>query len=393
MSKSAVPFLLLPIMTSYLTVEEYGLFSLFQVLVMIFSLLVMLNMHGAMSLFYFKTTKKIFTYHFSAYLIIVAVNFFVLLLISVVFHSIGFDIVSFKYLIFALLVALFSGYFQILLKYYQVTQNTLRFSLFLGLYLFFDFTFAALLIVIFSLGVDGRIIAMLVSLTFVSTLMFTNIKNIFTFKVPVKRIFYKKLYTYGFSLLPHSINGIIILTSDRLMIFHMLGMDALGIYTVGFQVGSVMSIVATGINQAWTIFIFKKFKNGLDITRFFKYVFLLWGLLFLLLFIFWIILPFLFEWFIDVQYNESLEFSYYIMGAFLLQGMYFFISAYLFYYKKNISISIITFIAAIVNIGLNFILIDCLDIFGAIIATIATYGFIFIGTTIMVLHQYKRLKS
>ncbi len=74
------PFVLLPVLTSYLAPSEFGIFAIFLLLVGIFTILCGVNLHGSFSVFYFKLDAEKFRSYVSSGFILVGVNLVVVLL-------------------------------------------------------------------------------------------------------------------------------------------------------------------------------------------------------------------------------------------------------------------------------------------------------------------------
>ena len=71
------------------------------------------------------------------------------------------------------------------------------------------------------------------------------------------------------------------------------------------------------------------------------------------------------------------------MIGFLFQSLYFLYTNYLFYYKKTKVLAMITFLGAILNLILNYILIKKLGVIGVAYSTAITYLLFFITVVIV----------
>jgi O-antigen/teichoic acid export membrane protein len=72
---------------------------------------------------------------------------------------------------------------------------------------------------------------------------------------------------FGIPLIPHAIGGLLIALSDRLIISNILNFKATGIYTVAFQMASVLGVLMSGLNTAYVPWLFEKLKIKSDLIN------------------------------------------------------------------------------------------------------------------------------
>lgn len=65
----------------------------------------------------------------------------------------------------------------------------------------------------------------------------------------------KAALKYGVNVFPHSITGVLVSVFDRVLVTNFKGLSETGIYTIGFQVGSIMNLVVYSINLSWSPFL------------------------------------------------------------------------------------------------------------------------------------------
>ena len=71
---------------------------------------------------------------------------------------------------------------------------------------------------------------------------------------------------YGIPLVPHSLAGLINDLIDRILVNSMLGLSAVGVYSMGYRIASLGQVVATSLNQAFGP-IFVRILNDADAAR------------------------------------------------------------------------------------------------------------------------------
>ena len=95
--------------------------------------------------------------------------------------------------------------------------------------------------------------------------------------------------------------------------------------------------------------------------------------------IFMVVLPFIYKFFIDVNYHGGIIISLLLVIAFLLQGFYFMVTNYILYSKKTKYLSAITVSSSLVVLILNYYLILNYNMLGAAYAMILTNLILFLS--------------
>jgi len=381
--KSLVPFLLLPILTKYLSPKEYGDLSIIETLILFITPFVLLNVHGAINIEFFKKDNETFKKYFVNAIMI---SFIAYIIVTIVIFLLKHQIYEFTKLnIFWIeLISTFViirviptiGY-----SFFQASQNIKYYTFFSILQIFIDFSLSLLLVVFFNMGLIGRLSGVLFSF-FIVTIVITYIFfkwgffQTFTFK------FTKDILLFGIPLIPHAIGGVILALSDRLFISSFYNNSYVGLYTVAYQVGALMLLFGRSVNQAWSPFFFKLMKNN-ENKKAFEIIFY-FHIIFILIFVVLIFVKDLvYIIFIDEKFYSSKEYFFPILLGFLFQSLYLLITNYFFYLKKTIIIGAITFLGAIINIVLNYFFIIKFGVIGVAYATAITwiiyYLFVIIG--------------
>ena len=104
----------------------------------------------------------------------------------------------------------------------------------------------------------------------------------------------------------------------------------------------------------------------------FTYLYFL-GLLLLVLGL-WLVTPLIFK-FIGASFQDGQQYVLWIGLGFAFNGMYKMFGAYLMYTEKTKIIGFATVMTALVNIGLNFLLIPVYGLLGAAIASTSAFFF------------------
>ncbi|MGL6115872.1 MAG: oligosaccharide flippase family protein [Cetobacterium sp.] len=210
-----------------------------------------------------------------------------------------------------------------------------------------------------------------VSLTSLITFYILN-KRDFEFKSFDKKIM-KELFKIGLPLLPTFLIYWVYNSMDRVMINRMLGPTELGIYSVGAKVASVSQLVYTAFAGGWQYFAFSTMKDDDQVelnSKVFEYL----GIVSFCLFI--IAQPFIkpvFNLFFTGEYIKGSEvFSYLFLSPLMLM-LFQIIANQVIVIKKSYLSTVALSIGAVLNIGLNYILIRNSGISGAALSTLLSY--------------------
>ncbi len=242
-----------------------------------------------------------------------------------------------------------------------VAINTFRFITNISLNILF--------VLHFKFGIGGVLLGNLGSSSIFLFVLYPEIHKIFTSKFDLKPI--KNLLRYGLPILPISIFiwlGLDLI--DRWIIKWILGLGKTGIYTLGYQFGTVMGILVHGFRASWTPFFFKNpdkkeiFAN--TAITFLRLSLILWGILSFFT-------PEIFKIFVAKQYWEAQSIVPIIAFSYIFFGLEEIFTAG-FYIKSRTNLLIpIALTPLIINIVLNLYLIPRFGIIAAATATLFSY--------------------
>ncbi|QWB99436.1 oligosaccharide flippase family protein [Mycoplasmatota bacterium] len=388
----AIPFLLLPILTRYLSAEDYGIVSMFGVVVAILISFVGLNTHGAVARNYFdKSKENMKTYVTST----ISILIFSISLISLIFIIGGRFIASLTSLpLIMLWVALIISIAQFVnsltLVLWQVQRKATQYGLFNFAKSLMDVSLSIVLIVGMGFAWRGRIYAQLIaSIVFLLVSIVLLRKNNWIGN-KVKRDDLSDAFKFGLPLIPHIVGGILITMIDRFFITNYSGIAETGIYTVGYQVGAVINVFATSFNQAFSPWLYSKLKlDSVSIKiKIVKMTYIYFVAIIIMAIILTIAANILLPFIVGKQFQSSNIYVFWIALGYAFHGMYFMIVNYLFYIKKTNFIGLITLILAILNIVLNMIMVPIYGALGAAYATTIAYLLQFILVWILSARLY-----
>ncbi|MBU0540820.1 MAG: oligosaccharide flippase family protein [Gammaproteobacteria bacterium] len=218
---------------------------------------------------------------------------------------------------------------------------------------------AILFVALLNMHWEGRLWSMLIVGGLASIAGFLALRPFISFSTPRKDDV-NEAVKFGAGLLPHSVLSQIIRQSDRLFILHFIGLAAAGEYAVGWQVASIMLVLLSTFNQAWTPYLFQNLANADELSKC-KIVRLSYGIALGFVALFLAVnlaSPVIFSTLISSKYQEAQRFVPYIALGYLFLGFYTLVTDYIFYTKKTYLFSILTTASAVINIAMNYVFIE-----------------------------------
>jgi O-antigen/teichoic acid export membrane protein len=365
----AVPFLMLPILTKYLTPSDYGVISSFGAFVGFLTIFIGLSLHGAINVNFFKLKHQELKIYVVNALIILLVSTMIVSMIVFIFNrEITHELLlSSEWLYLAILVSLsqFITLFNTTLWIaneqpkpyilYQLSQTILVSSLSIILILGYHFDW------------KGQVIALsIASISFgLISMRFLYKRDYLLFKYDKKAI--KNLLNFGIPMIPHQLAGWIRSHGDRIIIISLLGASATGIFAVGYQIAMIMSVLTSAFNKVWSPYLYKILSNNPSIKekrKIVKFTYLYFVSIFILVGMLYLFSKFLFIYLIDIKFAEAEQFVIYILIANAFNGMYFMVVNYIFYREKTKELAKITFSVSILHIIMSYFMIMSFGVIG-----------------------------
>lgn len=171
----------------------------------------------------------------------------------------------------------------------------------------------------------------------------------------------------------YNLSDLLLGQSDQVMIQQMLGASAAGQYGLAWKLGNVMFILFAALNKTWMPFFFEDMKNGdgekvwAKAANFLE-VFTVLSVGFILL------SREVYHVFADREYWSSTGIIPLFVASYFIGFLCTFPVNYEYYRKKTKVVAVVTIISALVNIGLNWVLIQKIGMAGAALATVLSHG-------------------
>ncbi len=384
---AAIPFLMLPVFTHYLSPKDFGIVSMFSVLGGFILPFIGFSTVGVLSREYFSRDKIDFGHYVGNVFILL---FLSLIPISLVVLILGGSIaklsdVPINVIWMSLVFAFFSFLVNCILIIWQVQSMAKNYGIFQVSQTFINVFLSLILVVWLNLGWQGRIASQLLVTISFGSIGFYLLNKFVNLNFKYKKEYFFDALKVGFPLIPHTVGAILISMSDRIFISNIVGIDATGLYAVGFSIGNIIGFVEHSFNLAFAPWLFEKLNlNDISIKKkIVRYTYMYFIFILLLVFCLNMIVPFIFDLFIDKKFEGAKKFVMWISLSFAFSGMYKMVTNYIFYVKKTHILAWVTFFSSIFNLVLNYYLINIFGAIGAAVSSAITSFLFFISTWIL----------
>lgn len=361
-------FLFFPLVLKFLSLEEFGIWSLIIIVSSLLTPIVSLN--GSSSILREGSENvsigKYILKFFIVYTLFIGGSFSVLLFFI--------DNLQEKWLFYSFVMATIEGVLILVLTFLRTQNKSIS-------YLIINLLKVSFLLILIIYSVYNKLelnqyLCIQVIIMGIFTLLIVFIVFYFDSN-EYKKIALYTVVIFAVSLIPHAISQWIMSSSDRLIIEYMLDTKSVGIYSLSYNIAQILTLINMGLGLALPTYLIKNYsdwkKKDFDIIIIKYYTYIA-----IFLFIFIYVLYYAdYKYFNVLKYynSEMLNLISINYLAIYILGLYTFYANYLFYHRKGKIISMVTFYAALVNILFSVLLIYIFGLIGASLGTLIAYIF------------------
>ena len=370
-----ISFLLLPVFTAYLTPSDYGVISILGLMILVLTPTFSLGFGTATGVCYFEgddRSRKSSTIWTAFLILLISVSVLAILGMTFV-QQIGWVLFQTSGYEYFVTISIISTCLSILstpfILYLQFEEKARTFITLTIITTLMSIGFSVLLVVVLRKGVqgfvEGRLLGQAAGTIVYMIVVAPSLRFGFSWGIG------QELLKLGIPMIPSFASLFVLQQINKYMLQWFSGLDTVGVYTVGNNLGLILSLLVTGFTTAWYPY-FMSFVDRQDearvlFGRILTYYVFGFGMLSLLFYLFAkpavIIMtqPSYFEAYKVVGLSATAQF---LMGMFniLLPGIYF---------AKDVKyVSGIQAIAAFIAVGLNLALIPMFNLLGAAIALV-----------------------
>ncbi len=370
-----VAFVLLPLYTRYLTPADYGILETIDISTAMIGLIVTMGIARALSRFYYipEEQKEQNVVVSTTYIIysLIALPFIPILIFSseplsnILFNSHEYSqlfIISFTTLLLGGLVDIGMMYLRLIKKpIIFVSITTVRLILLISLNVLF--------IVHFKMGVIGILYSSLlvralfaILITF-SILIKTKIR--FSFKLSLDMV------KYGLPMIPSELANTAVKQSDKFFVLYILSVADMGIYSLALKLGNALhSLLTIPFNMAYIPRRFEIMKRPDASETYAKiFTYYIFIISFFGLFIS-VLIPEILHFMVTPEFRTAGKIIPLVALSMIIFGCHYHFDFGILYSKKTKYLAYINISCAILNLCLNYCLINSFGLFGAVWAAI-----------------------
>ncbi len=202
------------------------------------------------------------------------------------------------------------------------------------------------------------------------------------------RTFYNREYwtlalTLSLPVMFYSLSDLVLGQCDRVMLQWMMNESMVGQYSMAYNFGGIMFTIFAALNNSWTPFFFEDMKQGQQLKMKtqagnFLEVFTVLCCGFILL------ATEVYHIYAGQEFREGTLLIPIFVSSYYLNFLCTFPVNYEYYYKKTKVVAVLTVGTALLNLGLNYVLIQLWGVAGAALATAVSHGVQFLGHYIYV---------
>ena len=380
-----IKFVLVPLLTFYLSTEQYGTIDLLVTSISLIIPICSLSIHESLLRFGADDSINHKTVY-STGLLVVTIGITVAVGIGAVLTKVS---GYFQYFLTASLFMIGEFLLNVNTFFIKGRNRTIIYVLSNFIYAVISITSTFLLISVANLGIDGYFLSGFISYLIATSFVFISAKlwRYISFKSLDKKTMCDML-KYSIPLIANGVSWWLITASDKYMTRIFLNESMNGLLAVVHKIPTLLSLVTTVFSSAFQISALKEYNfMNADIEernafseKYTKYTNALFGFLVVTSsFIIALVEPFT-KYFLEPSYYSSFQYVPLYIAATIFSTLASFYSNIFSVAKKNWSILIATIIGAVINIGLCYLFMAVLNLglYGAALSTLIGFAVVFL---------------
>ena len=359
----AIPFILLPILTYYLSPKDYGALATFSSLVTVLAIFIGLSVHGIISVNYYKLNKEQMAQYIGNIVYILLSSFFLSVIIITFSRSFLQEKLSlpFKWMIVAAIAALASFFVRINLALWIVEKKPKNYGIFQIIETILKFGLSLFFVIALAMSWKGRILGIFIGglITALASIYILHKRGYLNFKLNKHYII--DALKFGVPLVPHQLSIWMRSGAIIFILVYLVGKNETGLYNVARQFVIPIAVLNAAFNKAWAPNLYQRLTNTMKFNekiKIVKFTYLYFLVILLIATILVFISPILINLLLEKNFSDSSAYIVYLAYAAAFHGMYLMVVNYIYYEKKTDKLAYITFSTSFVNLILAYWLIN-----------------------------------
>ena len=364
-----ISFLLMPVLTRYLSPADYGIVYMFMVLIMFFVSVIGLQADTYFARYYFEFEKAVFAEHMGGILKVILLSAIIILSIVLILrHQLALALsISGNMIILSVIIGTSSFISVFILRYYQLASKPIQYIYVTMAMSIIGLIISLVLVVYFHLGWKGRIVGVIVPIVlqaFISILILYK-NGLIKFELNFKHM--RNIILFGLPLVLGSVSGWIINLADKIFITKMVSIAATGTYGIASSMGMIMGLIVDSCARAWVPYFFKNIRDNSaeKNLKIVKATYLYAIFVIIMSFIVTLAAYIFIRYFLAKDYQSSLSYLIWIILGQGILGIRSIFIYYLLYKNKNYVLTYIIILTSVISIIMNYLLIKSFGAMGA----------------------------
>jgi O-antigen/teichoic acid export membrane protein len=385
-----LPFILLPILTKYLTPEEYGIVAMFQLSIIVFYAFVGMNSSINIDKNFHRYNKKEISNMLTNIILLITASLLTISILTFIFLGelsslLNIDqnwIMALPIIGFMLMIN------TINLSILRNQNKPVKYGIFEISNTAINVLVTLTMLMVYNSGWESQAFGIVAAyfVFFCISVLFLIKRNYLSGKFSLVES--KRIINISIPLIPHLMATLVIAMSDRIFIAEMIGMEMVGVYSAGYTFGMIVLLFTDAFSKVWGPWFFKQMSISEDkakekiVTNSILYMIGICILTILIVQISLFIMPLM----LAESYHSASEFIIWVSIGYAIHGIYKLFFPYMVHINKTILITLSTVVAAAVNILFNYIFILEFGAIGAAYATILAFS---VSSLMLVFFQMK----
>lgn len=377
----AIGFFTLPILTRYLSPEEYGILSMIAAFTTMVSIIATFQIYSGVSRIYFdyneENRKVYFSTLFFAISAISLIVFIFFLIWGDIFIGILYsksDVGFWPYFFVSILSIFFSLPVGITTAFFKVQEKGKNLLIISAISTIITVSLILYFVVIELMGVLGSLLGSAIGgfLTYILHVIYFKSNFIFRFDIKM----FIENFKFGIPVIPHALGGYLFMYSDIIILEKYVAVAMIGIYAIADRFAQLLKTVVNSFANAFNPIFMKASKISIEEgQKIAKETSRSW---FIILAVGYISLSHFGEYIIYImtpfEYHEASHILPLLSLAYVFRGIYIMPINTFYFMKKTKYLPIATLTSGVFNVILNILLIPYIGIWGAALTTTISFA-------------------
>ncbi|MCP4328288.1 MAG: oligosaccharide flippase family protein [Alphaproteobacteria bacterium] len=373
---AAVPLILLPILTRYLSPADYGRVAIVQGLIALAVPFIGFSLHGAIIRFHVDSDRRTLAQYLSSCTGVSIAGLIGVLLIVLFFQDTMSAVsgVPTIWILMSVVAAFFGCQTVFVSTVLRAERRPISFCGFQFSQVAFNLALSLFLVVVAAGGWQGRASAIIAASIIWGLIAMVWMGTSYG-SITLPRIeFIRDSLKFSVPALPHTLAALGMIYSDRFILVDLLGAGEMGAYVVAQHIAGFMLLFGNAIGFAWVPWVFQKLKDGSDVSarNIVHATYICFGALTAaavsIIFVAELAMP----WLVGAEFQSATTFIPWLVCAALFNSLYVIVSVYIFYEKKTYLLSVITPTCLVLKLAITYWLVPFLGATGAAIGSLVS---------------------